>query len=156
MKEAPIKVMIAGGGGGAGGHDGPARACRRAHIDAARHANPRVRLPAIGGAEPFGHGEARRYDVVRMASDHRAAVHIAGIKGVDNPRHRVVTWDGRELPFDVNRWRWGTPDNIDTRSVIVQGPGYTDVFGLSSATSKSARYDLAFAVPRGILAPAPS
>ena len=44
---------------------------------------PEFAYRPLAVAEPFGLGEARRYDVVRIASDHRAAVHIAGIKSVD-------------------------------------------------------------------------
>ena len=84
MKEAPIKVMIAGGGVAA------LEGMMALHELAGERISMQLVTPTpefayrpLAVAEPFGLGEARRYDVVRMAADHRAAVHIAGIQGVD-------------------------------------------------------------------------
>ena len=125
MKEAPIKVMIAGGGVAA------LEGMMALHELAGERISMQLVTPTpefayrpLAVAEPFGLGEARRYDVVRMAADHRAAVHIAGIKSVDTARHRVVTWDGRELPFDVLLVAVGARATTSIPgSVMVQGPG---------------------------------
>ena len=51
---------------------------------------PEFAYRPLAVAEPFGLGEVRRYDAVRIASDHGAAVHIAGIdrRGVDPQQDR--------------------------------------------------------------------
>jgi len=108
-------------------------------------------------AEPFGLGEARRYDVVRIASDHRAAVHIAGINSVDAAGHRVVTWDGRELPFDLLLVTVGARATTSIPgSVTLQGPGYTGRFRtvLHELDEGHAQH-VTFAVPPGASWPLP-
>ena len=118
---------------------------------------PEFAYRPLAVAEPFGLGEARRYDVVRMAADHRAAVHIAGIKSVDTARHRVVTWDGRELPFDVLLVAVGARATTSIPgSVMVQGPGYTGRFRTLLRDLEERRvHNVAFAVPPGASWPLP-
>jgi sulfide:quinone oxidoreductase len=118
---------------------------------------PEFAYRPLAVAEPFGLGEARRYDVVRMAADHRAAVHIAGIKSVDPARRRVVTWDGRELPFGVLLVAVGARAATSIPgSVTVQGPGYTSRFRtvLRELDERHIRH-VAFAVPPGVSWPLP-
>src|SRR5215211_6837025 len=102
MKEAPMKVMIAGGG----------VAALEALIALRHLAEERVTLELVtpkaefayrplAVAEPFGLGEARRYDLVRIAPDHNAALHLAGVQRVEPEQRRLITWDGRELAFDL-------------------------------------------------------
>ena len=69
MKEAPIKVMIAGGGVAA------LEGMMALHELAGERISMQLVTPTpefayrpLAVAEPFGLGEARRYDVVRMAS----------------------------------------------------------------------------------------
>jgi sulfide:quinone oxidoreductase len=158
MNEAPIKVMIAGGG----------VAALEALMALRELAEERVSLQLVtptpefayrplAVAEPFGLGEARRYDVVRIAADHRAAVHIAGIKSVEAARHQVVTWDGRELPFDVLLVAVGARAVTSVPgSVTMQGPGYTGRFRtvLRELDERRVRR-VAFAVPPGASWPLP-
>ena len=158
MKEAPIKVMIAGGGVAA------LEGMMALHELAGERISMQLVTPTpefayrpLAVAEPFGLGEARRYDVVRMAADHRAAVHIAGIKSVDTARHRVLTWDGRELPFDVLLVAVGARTTTSIPgSVTVQGPGYTSRFRtvLRELDNRQVRH-VAFAVPPGASWPLP-
>ena len=145
MKEAPIKVMIAGGGVAA------LEGMMALHELAGERISMQLVTPTpefayrpLAVAEPFGLGEARRYDVVRMAADHRAAVHIAGIKSVDTARHRVVTWDGRELPFDVLLVAVGArATTVDTGQRDCPGARDTpDAFGPCCASSKSAGHGM--------------
>ena len=108
-------------------------------------------------AEPFGLGEARRYDLVRIAADHHAAVHIAGVKSVDTDRHKVVTWDGRELPFDILLAAVGARATTSIPgTVVIQGPGYTGRFrSLLRDLDERRVHNLAFAVPPGASWPLP-
>ena len=118
---------------------------------------PEFAYRPLAVAEPFGLGEARRYDVVRIASDHRAAVHIAGIQSVDTARHLVVTWDGRELPFDLLLVAVGAHAATSIPgSVTIQGPGYTGRFRtvLRDLDEHRVRH-VAFAVPPGASWPLP-
>jgi sulfide:quinone oxidoreductase len=158
MMEAPIKVMIVGGGVAA------LEAVMALHELAGDRITLQLVTPTpefayrpLAVAEPFGLGEARRYDVVRIAADHRAAVHIAGVKSVDTARHRVATWDGRELPFDILLVAVG--GNATTSipgSVMIQGPGYTGRFRTLLRDLDERRvHSVAFAVPPGASWPLP-
>ena len=158
MKETPIKVMIAGGGVAA------LEALMALHELAGDRISLELVTPTpefayrpLAVAEPFGLGEARRYDVVRIAADHHAAVHIAGIKSVDTARHTVVTWDGRELPFDILLVAVGAhPTASIPGSVMVQGPGYTGRFRTLLRDLDERRvHNVAFAVPPGASWPLP-
>jgi len=158
MKEAPIKVMIAGGGVAAleGMMALNELTGERISLELVTP-TPEFAYRPLAVAEPFGLGEARRYDVVRMAGDHRAAVHVAGIKSVDTARHRVVTWDGRELPFDILLVAVGARATTSIPgSVTVQGPGYTGRFRtvLRELEERQVR-QVAFAVPPGASWPLP-
>ena len=158
MNEAPIKVMIAGGGVAA------LEALMALHELAADRIalelvtpTPEFAYRPLAVAEPFGLGEARRYDVVRIATDHRAAVHIAGIKSVDSAARCVATWDGRDLPFDVLLVAVGAcPVASIPGSVMIQGPGYTGRFRsvLRELDERRIRH-VAFAVPPGASWPLP-
>jgi sulfide:quinone oxidoreductase len=158
MTEAPTKVVIVGGG----------VAALEALMALYELAGDRITLQLVtptpefayrplAVAEPFGLGEARRYDVVRIAADHRAAVHIAGVQSVDTAGHRVVTWDGRELPFDILLVAVGARATTSIPgSVMIQGPGYTGRFRtvLHELDERQVRH-VAFAVPPGASWPLP-
>src|SRR5687768_7539039 len=152
MKEAPTNVMIVGGGVAAleglmALHE---LAGGRVSLELVTP-TPEFAYRPLAVAEPFGLGEARRYDVVRIASDHGAAVHMAGIASVDTARRTVATWDGRELPFDVLLVTVGARAATSIPgSVTIQGPGYTGRFRtvLRELEQRRVRH-LAFAVPPG-------
>ena len=118
---------------------------------------PEFAYRPLAVAEPFGLGEARRYDVVRIAEDHRAAVHIAGITGVDTAGNTVQTWDGRRLPFDVLLVAVGARASTSVPgSVTMQGPGYTGRFRTVLRELDERRiHDVVFAVPAGASWPLP-
>src|SRR6185295_14291182 len=152
------KVMIVGGGVAA------LEAVMALHELAGDRINLQLVTPTpefayrpLAVAEPFGLGEARRYDVVRIAADHRTAVHIAGVKSVDTARHRVVTWDGRELPFDILLVAVGAHATTSIPgSVMIQGPGYTGRFRTLLRDLEERRvHSVAFAVPPGASWPLP-
>lgn len=153
-----MNVMIAGGGVAA---LEALMALRELAADRTRlqlvTPTPEFAYRPLAAAEPFGFGEARRYDVVRIASDHRAAVHIAGIKSVDTAGRQVVTWDGRGLPFDVLLVAVGArAATAVPGSVTIQGPGYTGRFRtvLRELHERRIRH-VAFAVPPGASWPLP-
>jgi sulfide:quinone oxidoreductase len=158
MNEAPTKVLIAGGGVAA------LEGLMALHELAADRMSVELVTPTpefayrpLAVAEPFGVGDARRYDVVRIASDHGAAVHIAGIKSVDTARHRVMTWDGRELAYDLLLVAVGAHATTSIPgSVTIQGPGYTGRFRtvLRDLDEHRVRH-VAFAVPPGASWPLP-
>lgn len=108
-------------------------------------------------AEPFGLGEAKRYDIVQIAAAHGAAVHVAGAQRIDSDAHAVLTWDGRSLDYDVLLVAVGAVPRTSIRgSITVKGPGYTSRFRtllreLEDRTVKR----VAFAVPPGASWPLP-
>jgi sulfide:quinone oxidoreductase len=99
--------------------------------------------------EPFGYGEAKRYDVVEIAGAHRAAVHLAGIRRVDADTHVVVTWDGRSLSYDLLLVAIGAqPVTAVPGSITVGGPRYAArVRALLRELSSGSVKHVAFAVP---------
>jgi sulfide:quinone oxidoreductase len=130
MKKAPQKVMIVGSG----------VAALEALIALRELAEERVTIELVSPtpefayrplavAEPFGVGEARRYDVVRIAADHRAALHLARLDSVQPDDHVVETGDGRALAYDVLLVATGArPTVAIPGSVTIAGPGYTGRF----------------------------
>ena len=90
---------------------------------------PEFAYRPLAVAEPFGLGEARRYDLVRIAADHGAAVHLAGLDSVQPDDRLVNTWDGRALPYDVLLVAIGArPTVAIPGSVTIAGPVYTSRF----------------------------
>ena len=107
--------------------------------------------------EPFGHGEVKSYDVIEIAADHGAAVHLAGIKRVDPDDHVVVTWDGRSLSYDVLLVAIGAqPMTALPGSITVEGPGFaTRMRALLQELASGRVRHVAFAVPSGASWPLP-
>jgi len=158
MNKAPMKVVIAGGG----------VAALEALMALRELAEERVSLELVtptpefayrplAVAEPFGLGEARRYDVVRMAADHGAAVHIGSVKSIDTAAHHVLTGDGQSLAYDLALIAIGArAATAIPGSVTLQGPGYTGRFRAVLRELEEARVGhVAFAVPPGSSWPLP-
>jgi len=158
MTKAPVKVLIAGGG----------VAALEALMALRELAEERVSLELVtptlefayrplAVAEPFGLGDVRRYDVVRMAADHGAAVHIGSVKSVDTAAHDVVTWEGRRLQYDLALIAIGArAATAIPGSVTLQGPGYTGRFRAVLRDLEERRVShVAFAVPPGSSWPLP-
>jgi len=153
-----MKVMIAGGG----------VAALEALIALRHLAEERVTLELVtpkaefayrplAVAEPFGLGEARRYDLVRIAHDHNAALHLAGVQRVEPEQRRLITWDGRELAFDLLLMAIGAvPKTAIPGSVTIRGPGYTGRFRSVLRDLEERRIRrVVFAVPPGSSWPLP-
>jgi len=158
MGEGRTKVMIAGGGVAA------LEGLMAVHELASEYVDLELVTPTpefayrpLAVAEPFGLGEARRFDVVRIAGDHGAAVHMAGIKSVDSAAKSVLTWDGRRLPFDMVLVAIGAQAvTAIPGSVTIQGLGFTGRFRtvLRELDGHRVRH-VAFAVPGGASWPLP-
>ena len=158
MTRGPTKVTIVGGG----------VAALEALIALRQLAEERVALELItpsaqwtyrplAVAEPFGLGEAKTYDLVQIARDHGAALHLAGVQSVNPDGHSLTTWDGRELPYEILVVAVGAqPAVAIPGSVIVKGPGYTSRFRtvLRELDERRIRR-VAFAVPAGASWPLP-
>jgi sulfide:quinone oxidoreductase len=158
MNTGRTKVMIVGGGVAA------LEALMALHELAGEYVDVELVTPTpefayrpLAVAEPFGLGEARRFDVVRIAADHGARIHIAAMKSVDTEAKRVVTWDGRALPFDILLVAVGAqPATAIPGSVMIQGPGYTGRFREMLRDLEAGNiHHVAFAVPPGATWPMP-
>jgi sulfide:quinone oxidoreductase len=158
MSEEPTNVTIVGGG----------VAALEAMIALRRLAEERVRIELVtptpewsyrpmAVAEPFGLGEAKRYDLVRIARDHGAALHLAGVQAVRPEAHELLTWDGRTLDYEVLLLAIGAqPTSALPGSVTVRGPGYTGRFRTMLEQLEQRRITrVAFAVPAGASWPLP-
>jgi sulfide:quinone oxidoreductase len=158
MSDGRTKVLIAGGGVAA------LEAMMALYELAPGYADVELVTPTpefayrpLAVAEPFGLGEARRFDVVRIAADHGARVHIAGIQAVDCDAKHVVTWDGRKLPFGILLVAIGARAMTSIPgSVTIQGPGFTGRFRALLRELEAQRVRrVAFALPPGISWPLP-
>ena len=118
---------------------------------------PEFAYRPLAVAEPFGLGEARRYDVVRMAADHGAAVHIGSVKSIDTVAHHILTGDGQSLAYDLALIAIGArAATAIPGSVTLQGPGYTGRFRAVLRELEEGRVGhVAFAVPPGSSWPLP-
>jgi sulfide:quinone oxidoreductase len=158
MNKAPVKVLIAGGG----------VAALEALMALRELAEERVSLELVtpspefayrplAVAEPFGFGDVRRYDVVRMAADHGAELHIGSVKGIDTAANQLVTWEGPSLPYDLALIAIGArPVTAIPGSVTLEGPGYTGRFRAVLRELEEGRVShVAFAVPPGSSWPLP-
>jgi sulfide:quinone oxidoreductase len=158
MTRGPTKVTILGGG----------VAALEALIALRQLAEERVALELItpqphwdyrplAVAEPFGLGEAKSYDLVQIARDHGAALHLAGVQSVDPDAHLLTTWDGRQLQYEILVVAVGAQPTVAVPgSVTVKGPGYTSRFRtVLRALDERRIRRVAFAVPAGASWPLP-
>jgi sulfide:quinone oxidoreductase len=158
MSKEPTRVTIVGGG----------VAALEAMIALRQLAEKRVRIELVtptpewsyrplAVAEPFGLGKAKRYDLVRIARDHGAAMHLAGVQAVSPDAHELLTWDGRTLDYELLLLAIGAkPTTALPGSVTVRGPGYTGRFRTMLHDLDQRRIArVAFAVPAGASWPLP-
>lgn len=158
MSKEPTKVTIVGGG----------VAALEAMIALRHLAEERVEVELVtptpewsyrplAVVEPFGRGKASRYDLVRIARDHGATMHLAGVQAVMPGAHQLLTWDGRKLDYELLLVAVGAKATTALpRSITLQGPGYTGRFRtvLDELESGHVRR-VVFAVPGGASWPLP-
>jgi sulfide:quinone oxidoreductase len=158
MNKGRVKVLIAGGG----------VAALEALMALRELAEERVSLELItptpefayrplAVAEPFGFGDVRRYDLVRIAADHGAEVHIGSVKSVDTAATQIVTWEGCRLPYELALIAIGArAATAIPGTVTLEGPGYTGRFRDMLRDLEEGRVShVAFAVPPGASWPLP-
>ena len=158
MNNAQTKVTIVGGG----------VAALEAMIALRKLAEERVAIELVTPtaewtyrpltvAEPFGLGEATRFDLVRIARDHGAAIHLAGVQAVRPQTQELVTWDGRTLEYELLLLAIGAQSQVAIPgSLAVKGPGYTGGFRRLLRELENDRIRrVAFAVPAGTSWPLP-
>ncbi len=158
MPDSPLKVTIVGGG----------VAGLEALIALHNLAEERVQLQLVtphaefayrplAVAEPFGLGEQRSYDLLRIAQEHGAALHLGELAAVDAAAHAIHTRDGGSLAYDVLLLAVGARPMVSIPgSVTVQGPGYTSRFRTVLRELEERRIrQVVFAVPSGVSWPLP-
>ena len=140
MSEQPTRVTIVGGG----------VAALEAMIALRQLAEERVAIELVtptpdwsyrplAVAEPFGLGEATRYDLVRITSAHGATMHLAGVQAVRPREHELLTWDGRTLDYDLLLIAIGAQPTVAIPgSVMVKGRATRAVSARCSTSSSSA------------------
>ncbi len=108
-------------------------------------------------AEPFGLGEVKNYDLVQIARDHGAALHLAGVHSVDTDARTLTTWDGRTMPYQILLVAVGTQTTVAVPgSATLRGPGYTSRFrSVLRELDKRRIRRVAFAVPAAASWPLP-
>jgi sulfide:quinone oxidoreductase len=108
-------------------------------------------------AEPFGIGQAHRYDLVKIVQDHGAVLHLAGVHEIRPAERLLVTWDGRSLGYELLLLAVGArPAVAVPGSVWVTGPSYTGRFRTVLRELEERRIRrVAFAVPAATTWPLP-
>jgi sulfide:quinone oxidoreductase len=106
------------------------------------------RYRPLAVAEPFGVGEAKSYDLVRIARDHGAVLHLAGVQAVEPAAHRLVTFDGRRLAYELLVIAVGaTPVLSLPGSITINGSAYTRFKTVLRQLEEGRIRCVAFAVP---------
>jgi sulfide:quinone oxidoreductase len=108
-------------------------------------------------AEPFGLGEARRYDIQPLLKDLGVVLHLAGVQAVEPKTSTLRTWDGRALEYELLLIAVGArPTASLPGSISVKGPGYTSRFRTMLRDLDQHRVrKVAFVVPSGASWPLP-
>ena len=89
-------------------------------------------------AEPFGLGEARRYDLERVAHEHGAVLRIGNLAETETNRNRVVTELGEAIDYELLVVAVGAEMRTSLPgAIMVQGPGYTGRFRTVSASARA-------------------
>jgi len=158
MSKQPTSVTIVGGGVAALEATIALRALAEERVAIALVTpTPEWSYRPMAVAEPFGLGQATRFDLVRIARDHGAAMHLAGIQAVRAKEHQLLTWDGRTLEYELLLVAVGAQPTVALPgSVTVRGPGYTGRFRTVLHELEQHRIRrVAFVVPGGATWPLP-
>ena len=152
------RVVIAGGG----------FAALEAMIGLRRLAGSRVALvlvtpnrelayPPLSVVEPFGMGEAPRFDLAAIARDHDAELRVDEAVAVDASRRVVRTQSDGEIPYDSLLVTTGAePREAVPGALTFRGSADRPAFeGLLSDLAAGRVQSVAFAVPSGTAWPLP-
>ena len=152
------RVVIAGGG----------FAALEAMIGLRRLAGGRVELvlvspvrelayPPLSVVEPFGMGEAPRFDLAAIARDHDAELHVDAAAAVDASRRVVRTMSDGEIPYDSLLVTTGAePHEAVPGALTFRGSADRPAFeGLLSDIAAGRVGSVVFAVPAGTSWPLP-
>jgi sulfide:quinone oxidoreductase len=158
MPPGSLRVTIVGGG----------VAALESLIGLRAHAGKEVQLELVtpewvfayrplAVAEPFGKGRVARFDLGRIAREHDAALHLAGVRSVEPLQHSLCTWDGRTMEYELLIVAIGAqPVNAVPGSLAFGVPGYAAGFGSLLRDLDDGKIKrLAFAVPAASSWPLP-
>jgi len=158
MSARAHRVVIAGGG----------FAALEAMIGLRRLADSRVRLtivspqlemsyPPLSVVEPFGVGEAPRFDLAQIARDHDATLHVDAAAGVDTQDRVLKTRGDGEIAYDSLIVTTGAePRDAVPGALTFRGSADRPAFELLLAEIDSGTVRrVVFAVPAGIAWPLP-
>lgn len=158
MSARAHRVVIAGGG----------FAALEAMIGLRRLAGGRVRLslvtpnvelsyPPLSVVEPFGVGEAPRFDLAEIARDHDAELHVDSAAGVDTAARVLKTHGDGELSYDSLLVTTGAdPQDAVPGALTFRGSADRPAFEvLLSDIDAGGVGRVVFAVPAGIAWPLP-
>lgn len=110
---------------------------------------------AVG--EPFGLGEARRYDLGAICSDQNARLIQGAVEAVEPEHQRVRTADGERRSYDALVVAVGAKASpwLD-QAITIYGPGYTGRFSATLEDLEQRRiHGVTFVVPAGGAWPLP-
>jgi sulfide:quinone oxidoreductase len=100
--------------------------------------------------EPFGIGEALRFDLDAIAADHGARRHAGALASVDTERHVVTTTAGDELRYDLLVIATGArPSEAIPGALTLTGDGFASYRTLLEGLRDGDR--LVFAAPTGVV-----
>jgi sulfide:quinone oxidoreductase len=128
----------------------------RVHIELVTPRPEFVHRP-LAVAEPFGLGEARRYDIQPILKEHGVVLHLAGAQAVEPKSSTLRTWDGRALEYELLLIAMGARPTVSLPgSISLKGPGYTNRFRTMLRELDERRvHKVAFVVPPGASWPLP-
>jgi sulfide:quinone oxidoreductase len=154
----PHRVVIAGGG----------FAALEAMIALRRLAGGRVELvlvsserelayPPLSVVEPFGLGDAPRFDLAEIARDHEAELHVDAAESVDTGRRVLRTRSDGEISYDSLLVTTGAePREAVPGALTFRGSADRPAFeGLLADLDAGRVRSVAFAVPAGTAWPLP-
>ena len=104
---------------------------------------------AVG--EPFGLGEARRYDLGAICSDQQARLIQGEVEAVEPEHQRVLMADGQRWSYDALVLAVGAKASPSLEQAItIYGPGYTGRFSATLEDLEQRRIrEVTFVVPEG-------
>jgi sulfide:quinone oxidoreductase len=148
----PTRVLIAGGGVAALEAALALRALAEDRVDIELLApEPHFWYRPLAVAEPFGLGEARRFDLTELAAHAGASVSLGALASIDASKREAYTAAGAAVPYDVLLIASGAVPTPGVHGALTfRGPADTDAVGhLLAETAAGGVRRIAFVVPWG-------